>query len=288
MHISVLQDSVLALFRSKKISIFVDATLGAAGHTLAILAEHPEMQQVVGFDQDISALQIAKNKLPSFAVCINSNFREMKAKLLEHGITQVDGILLDIGVSSMQLDQPERGFSFQNDGPLDMRMDTNQNFSAEDVVNSYPEEKLANLIYELGEEPGSRKAAKAICQARRKGRIETTGRLVEVLSTVLFRRGRSHPATKVFQALRMEVNDELGALKDGLTQAYSLLAPGGILAVITFHSLEDRLVKHAFREQANDEFQILTKKPIVATHQECLANPRSRSAKLRALQRVIL
>lgn len=285
MHISVLQEPILALFRAIKLHSFVDATLGAAGHSLAILSEHPEITQLIGFDRDESALAIARAKLPPSALLINSNFSKMKEELSKRGIFQVDGILFDIGVSSMQLDRPERGFSFQKDGPLDMRMDLNQSLTAEDVVNSYPEEQLAKIIYEFGEEPGSRRAAKAICQARRKGRIDTTQKLVDVLSSVLFRRGRTHPATKVFQALRMEVNQELLSLQVGLEEALSLLAPEGILAVISFHSLEDRLVKQTFRKLSDDAYSILTKKPIVATRQEFLANPRARSAKLRAIQK---
>lgn len=285
MHISVLQEPILAFFRDKRLRLFVDGTLGAAGHSLAILGEHPELQQLIGFDRDLSALAIAREKLPASSLLINSNFAAMKEELSVRGIDQVDGILLDIGVSSMQLDQPERGFSFQKDGPLDMRMDSNQSLTAEDVVNSYPEETLARIIYEFGEEPGSRRAAKAICQARRKGRIDTTQKLVDVLSSVLFRRGKTHPATRVFQALRMEVNQELASLEKGLKAAISLLAPEGILAVISFHSLEDRLVKHYFRTLDDEAFAILTKKPIEASLEEARKNPRARSAKLRAVQR---
>lgn len=282
MHISVLQDPILELFKDKKLNSFIDATLGAAGHSLAMLKAHPELTCLIGFDRDPSALEIARSLLPEGSILIHSNFRHLKRNVS----TQVDGILFDIGVSSMQLDQAARGFSFMQDGPLDMRMDSTQTLTAEDVVNSYPEDKLANVIYEYGEEHASRRIAKAIVQARRKERIDTTQRLVAVIETVLPRRGKIHPATKTFQALRIEVNAELDSLKDALDQALELLAPGGILAVISFHSLEDRIVKYHFRAQDKEQFLILTKKPTIASDAECRANPRSRSAKLRAIQKI--
>ncbi len=285
MHISVLQEPILGLFSDKKLHCFVDATLGAAGHSLALLQTHPELTQLIGFDRDTSALQNAKALLPSTSILIHSNYRHLEDKLKEHGITQVNGLLFDIGVSSMQLDQPERGFSFQQEGPLDMRMDDSQTLCAEDVVNSYPEEKLANIIFNFGEERASRRIAKAIVQARRQKRIVTTSQLVQVIETVLGRRGKLHPATKTFQALRIEVNSELESLEQGLHQALKLLAPGGILAVICFHSLEDRIVKNIFRSQNKEQFSILTKKPLIASQEECRQNPRSRSAKLRAIEK---
>jgi 16S rRNA (cytosine1402-N4)-methyltransferase len=284
-HIPVLQELVLELFREKQLKSFIDATLGAAGHSLAMLKEHPELTCLIGFDRDPSALNNAKSLLPDTSILIHSNYRRLQEKLLEHSITQVDGILFDIGVSSMQLDQPERGFSFQHDGPLDMRMDSTQSLTAEDVISSYPEDKLANIIYNYGEERASRRIAKAIVQARRRERIDSTAKLVKVIETVLPRRGKIHPATKTFQALRIEVNSELESLQTALDQALELLAPEGILAVISFHSLEDRIVKNTFRNQDKAVFQILTKKPLTASQEECRANPRSRSAKLRAIQK---
>lgn len=251
-----------------------------------MLQEHPELTRIIGFDRDPSALEIARSLLPATSILIHSNYRHLKAKLAEHSISQVDGILFDIGVSSMQLDQAERGFSFQNDGPLDMRMDSTQTLTAEDVVSSYPEEKLANIIYNYGEERASRRIAKAIVQARRRERIDTTKKLVDVIETVLPRRGRISPATKTFQALRIEVNSELESLETAVTQALELLAPGAILAVISFHSLEDRIVKNIFRSQDKEQFHLLTKKPIIADSEESRSNPRSRSAKLRAIQKI--
>lgn len=284
MHIPVLQEPFLALFHDKKLSFFVDATLGAAGHSLALVKEHPELQLLIGFDQDKSALEIADKNLQGIPhLLIHSNFRNLALMLQEHKILQIDGIILDIGVSSMQLDRPERGFSLMHDGPLDMRMDTSQGQTAEDIIHSYSQQELADLFYIYGEERRSRQAAKAICEARKKMRIDTTQKLVDVLSKVLFRTGKTHPATKVFQALRIEVNEELEALKEALLQAIQLLSPGGILVVISFHSLEDRIVKNFFKSQS--ECTILTKKPIVATLSEWRQNPRSRSAKLRAIQK---
>lgn len=285
MHISVLKQPILELFRQIKLNSFIDATLGAAGHSLAMLQDHPELTTLIGFDRDPSALENAKALLPNTSILIHSNYRHLKNELEKHNISQVDGILFDIGVSSMQLDQAERGFSFQQEGPLDMRMDSTQTLTAEDVVSSYPEEKLANIIYNYGEERASRRIAKAIVQARRKERIDTTQKLVSVIETVLPRRGKLHPATKTFQALRIEVNAELESLEQALDQALQLLAPGGILAVISFHSLEDRIVKNFFRNQDKEQFRILTKKPLIASSDECRQNPRSRSSKLRAIQK---
>jgi 16S rRNA (cytosine1402-N4)-methyltransferase len=292
MHISVLKEPILQLFAHKKCAIFVDLTLGAAGHSLAFCHMHPELSLLVGFDQDKDALALAEQNLQAVPVkklLIHSNFNHLQEKLHEAGIREVDGILIDLGVSSMQFDQGARGFSFQNDGPLDMRMNEDQLLTAEDIVNSYSQEELATIFYELGEEHRSRQAAKAIFEARKKGRIDTTGKLVNVLSKVLFRSGRIHPATKVFQALRLAVNQELDVLTSVIPQAVSLLAPDGILAIISFHSLEDRIVKQAFRAYADsDEYELLFKKPLVADNDECRQNPRSRSAKLRALKKTPL
>ena len=285
MHIPVLLEPILQLFSQKKLYSFIDATLGAAGHTLALMNEHPEIATLIGFDRDEPTLLQAKEKLPPSSILIHSNFRHMQERLKELNITQVDAILMDIGVSSMQIDAAERGFSFMHDGPLDMRMDISQSLTAEDVVNSYPEEKLANIIYTYGEEHASRRIAKAICQARKKERITTTKELADLIEKNLGRRGKTHPGTRTFQAIRIEVNRELESLEEALKQSLELLAPDGIVAVITFHSLEDRIVKNFFRSQDKEQFTILTKKPIAAERDECRKNPRSRSAKLRALQK---
>lgn len=290
MHISVLREPFLQFFREKKLKIFVDATLGAAGHSLSLCHEHPELELLIGFDQDSHALQIAENtlkELPVKRLLIHSNFRYLKEKLTEAGITQVDGFIFDLGVSSMQLDVAVRGFSFQKDGPLDMRMDNTATLTAEEIVNRWSEQELAQIFFELGEERHSRRAAKAIVTARKKKRIDTTAKLVEVLSPAVSFSGGVHRATRIFQALRLAVNEELESLREVIPQAASLLAPGGILSVISFHSLEDRIVKHVFRDLAEKDsnFQILTKKPIEPSMEECRQNRRSRSSKFRLLQR---
>ncbi len=279
MHISVLQEPILALFRDSKLNAFIDATLGACGHTMAILQEHPEINSLTCFDRDESCIARAKLLLPK-ATLIHKNFSHLK----EYTNGPIDGILFDLGVSSMQLDQKERGFSFMHDGPLDMRMDVSQSLTAEDVVNSYQENDLANIIYTYGEEHASRRIAKAIVQRRRKERILTTADLAQVVESVLPRRGKIHPATKTFQAIRMEVNKELESIERAIDQAVELLAPDGILAIISFHSLEDRIVKQKFKALPREQFEILTKKPIIASDEECRQNPRSRSAKLRAVK----
>jgi len=260
------------------VRFFVDGTLGAGGHSKALLDAHPEIELLIGFDQDAAALAIAQKTLETYAPkvqFVHQNFAEMKS-VLPH---PVDGILLDLGVSSMQLDQGERGFSFMRDGPLDMRMNQESPLTAEDVVNSWAEADLSEIFRDLGEERKWRECAKAICQARRKKRITTTKELAEIISTVVPRRGKIHPATLIFQAIRLAVNQELEVLQRVLRDATQLLALGGRLGVISFHSLEDRIVKNDFRDDAN--VTILTKKPIVATFEESKKNPRSRSAKLR-------
>jgi len=290
MHIAVLQEEILHLFANTKLSVFVDATIGAAGHSMRIIRAHKELGVLIGFDQDSQALQIAEQNLRNFAIkktLIHSNFSNMAAILEERKIAQVDGILLDLGVSSMQLDFADRGFSFSNDGPLDMRMNQEQILTAKDIIHSWPENTLAKIFYEFGEERLSRKFARAICEARREMTIDTTAKLVSVLARVSSQKGKRHPATKVFQALRIAVNQELEVLETVLPRACNLLAPKGVLAVISFHSLEDRIVKHAFRSfcKKGGSFELLTKKPITASRQEKMINPRSRSAKLRAIMR---
>jgi 16S rRNA (cytosine1402-N4)-methyltransferase len=196
---------------------------------------------------------------------------------------QADGILLDLGFSSVHVDAAERGFSFQNNGPLDMRYDVQGGMTAEDIVNGWSKDELATLFRRLGEEPAAHRIAKAIFDARRTQRITTTVQLADIVSAVVPRRGKTHPATKTFQALRLAVNDELGEVERGLAAAQATLKPGGILAVITFHSLEDRLVKHWLKDA--EAFEVLSKKPIVPGRPEILSNPRARSAKLRLARR---
>lgn len=282
-HISVLQEECCSFFRGQTIHTFVDGTLGAGGHSLAILREHPEITLLLGIDQDLSALSIAKDTLKEYqdkVRFIHGNFEDLK----RYVDIPMDGCLLDIGVSSMQLNIDERGFSFMRDGPLDMRMNPTGGVTAEDIVNSYREDELGEIFRDLGEERRWRQAAKAICHARRKQRITTTVALADIISSVIPRYGKLHPATLVFQALRLAVNRELDVLKAVLPDAIDLLAPGGRLGVISFHSLEDRIVKECFRHHPG--IQILTKKPLVPTREEQRKNARSRSAKLRFCEKL--
>lgn len=291
LHEPILIDAFLFFFQDKKIRIFIDGTVGAAGHATALLENHPEIEQFYGIDQDRLALEIAEERLKPFSdkvKLIHGNFREMRA--LTSG-KKVEGIFLDLGVSSMQLDRAEKGFSVYKEGPLDMRMDTSQELTAELVVNTFSEKELGNIFRELGEEPRWRRAAKAIVEARKKKKIKTTTDLTESLKHVLTWSGRKgkkiHPMTLVFQALRIFVNDELGVIKEALPIAIDLLGPGGRLGVISFHSLEDRIVKHVFKQYALEKkVLLLTKKPQIADLAEIRRNPRSRSAKLRFIEKL--
>ena len=282
-HIPVLDKKVLLAFENRTLRHVLDGTIGLAGHAGLILKAHPEIQTYVGLDRDPKALEFAKEKLPEKAELKRADFSEMK-ELFSPGT--FDAILLDIGVSSMQLDTPARGFSFSKEGPLDMRMDPDQDLTAEEIVNSWPEKELARIFKEWGEEKKWRQAAKAIVEARRKKPIKTTLQLVEVVKPVLGKGWKIHPATLVFQAIRIAVNREIAVLQETLPHAIELLAPGGRLAVISFHSLEDRVVKNIFRDAAKEKRVVLiTKKPWTADWDEVRGNPRARSAKLRVVQR---
>lgn len=305
-HLSVLQREVLHYFAGRQCKVFVDGTLGAGGHSKAILDEHPEIEKFFGIDQDPLALEIAKEKLTPWGAKINlirGNFSLMKQLLKKCNITHVDGILLDIGVSSMQLDRSEKGFSFMRDGPLDMRMDPDQSLTAAEIVNTWSEKELGRIFRDYGEEKQWRGISQAIVQARSHVSITSTLQLSDILMPLLgWRKGKGlHPLTLVFQALRICVNDELGVLSKILPDAIELLAPGGRLAVISFHSLEDRIVKNAFRDAASDKvdsgleglfidkipkLKLLTRKPVTALDDEILSNPRSRSAKLRVAEKI--
>lgn len=290
-HLSILVEPFLSFFSDRTVHRFIDGTLGAGGHARFLLEAHPEIERFFGFDRDPDALEIAKQNLNAFqekVTFIHANFLDIPDYVNE----SVEGIFLDLGVSSMQLDRPEKGFSFSHEGPLDMRMDPTKGIDAETVVNSFPEKELAKIIYEYGEEPRSRAAAKAIVAARRRKRLKTTTDLAEALKHALTWRGRKgkkiHPATLVFQALRIYVNNELQGLKEALPKAFNLLVPGGRLGVISFHSLEDRIVKQTFRHFALEKrAKILTKKPIIPDYDERCRNPRSRSAKMRFIERVL-
>jgi len=289
-HIPVLIDEVLEFFKDKTLKVFMDGTMGAAGHAKKILETHPEIEIFIGFDKDVHALEIAEKELDPWKDKLrlkNGDFASAPTYLKEEKIDCLDGVLLDLGVSSMQLDSKTRGFSFMHEAPLDMRMDTSSDLTAEKVVNEFPENKLAEIFLKYGEEFQYKKIAKAIAVARKKKRIKSTIDLVQVISPVLQRkrgRRRIHPATLVFQALRIYVNHELDSVEQGVGSAIEHLCPAGRIGVISFHSLEDRIVKNIFR--SNKKAKILTKKPLTATQEEKKANPRSRSAKLRFAEKI--
>jgi 16S rRNA (cytosine1402-N4)-methyltransferase len=292
-HVPVLLEESLNFLNVRAGGVVVDATLGFGGHSAAICRRLGPAGRLVAFDRDEQAMELAKARLAGLAEELGGEMPTVEfvgrpfseiAEVVSPGT--LDGLLADFGVSSMQLDGVHRGFSFRSDGPLDMRMDTRSGLTAEQVVNQADEEDLANLIYEFGEERRSRRIARAIVRARP---VTTTAELARVISAVAppIKGEKIHPATKTFQALRIRVNDELGEIQTLLRSvtgsAGSLLKPGGRVVMISFHSLEDRLVKDSFRESARlGELEILTKKPVTASEQEALRNPRARSAKLRA------
>jgi 16S rRNA (cytosine1402-N4)-methyltransferase len=287
---------VLFWLKPKDGQTYLDCTVGYCGHAEKILEASTPSGIVVGIDRDILAISAGKKHLARFgarAVFIKGHFVDLKRHLADRGISTVHGVLFDLGVSSPQIDEPSRGFSFQVAGPLDMRMDQSTGATAADIVNGADEVDLANMIYEFGEERYSRRIARAIVRARASRLLETTSDLVSVIEAAVpghYRRGRIHCATRTFQALRIAVNQELDQLEPALRDAVDVLAPGGRLCVISFHSLEDRIVKHTFRAlSANAEIglEVLTKRPQLPTEEEVSRNPRSRSAKLRVVQRVV-
>lgn len=300
-HESVLMEETLQCLDPQPGKIIVDGTLGGGGHTSRILAAGA---RVIGLDHDPEAIAHAANLLRDAGDAftpVRSSFTRLGEALDNVGIQKVDGILLDLGVSSRQLDEPARGFSFQKDGPLDMRMDPSQPITAADLVNTMSGEQIERILRHFGEEPAARRIAARIVRDRMVKPFTTTLQLAESVEGVVPRRGKAHPATRVFQALRIAVNRELDALSEGLEQAAQRLAPGGRLAVITFHSLEDRIVKTYFKARSaqfidrpewpepkpNPDyiFKAVTGKPIIASAEEQRENPRSRSAKLRAVER---
>lgn len=286
-HTPVLLDAVLAGLAPRSGGRYIDATVGGGGHSAALLQASSPDGQLLGIDADTEALQAATRVLEQYTQrlqLVHGNFREIASLAQAHGFAAVDGILIDLGVSSYQLDRPERGFSFQEDGPLDMRLDQSQGLSAAALLQQISETELANLIYRYGEERASRRIARFIVETHRRSPITSTAELAAIVSRAMGgRHGRIHPATRTFQALRIAVNAELESLEAVLPQAVELLKPGAALAVISFHSLEDRIVKIFFRSQAGPagRLRIGTKKPIEADTLEARNNPRSRSAKLR-------
>jgi len=305
MHVPVLLQEVITALQPQSGGVYIDGTVGAGGHAAAILEASAPDGQLYGFDQDKQALEIAATNLIQFGSrvhLVNANFKHLVQTARRLNIPPVNGILLDLGVSSMQFDQPERGFSFQADGPLDMRMNPITGQTAADLVNTLPQDELANLIYKYGEERNSRRIARAMVQARP---INSTRQLAEIVAKTARKprkagRTKIHPATQTFQALRIAVNNELTVLEQVLPQALQLLKPKGRLAVISFHSLEDRIVKNFFKQEAQDcicppeqlictcrhkaTVNIITKKPISPTLAEIDVNSRARSAKLRVVE----
>jgi len=288
-HTPVLLEEVLRHLQPRRGTLFVDATVGGGGHAEAILRASAPEGRLIGLDCDEEAIAQCRVRLSEFgarAQLVRANFRELREVLATLGVTAVDGVLFDLGVSSRQLDEPSRGFSFLRDGPLDMRMDRRASLTAREVLATASQEELARIFFEYGEERRSRAIARRIVQQREREALETTGQLVRLIEEVLgSKRGRRHPATRVFQALRIHVNGELESLREGLAAATDVLKPGGRLVVISFHSLEDRMVKWFFRDSR--VLRVLTKKPVGAGREERAANPRSRSSKLRAAEKVL-
>jgi 16S rRNA (cytosine1402-N4)-methyltransferase len=301
-HRPVLLREVLDLLTPKPGSLIVDGTCGGGGHTEALLQAGAD---VLALDQDPDAVQHVTERLPHLGRRVTvrqANFRHAANVLDELGIRTIDGALLDLGVSSRQLENAQRGFSLVRNGPLDMRMDPRTRLTAGQIVNEYGEEELTRLFRELGEEPAARRIANLIVKMRRASPLHETLPLARAIEKLVGRHGRQHPATQVFQALRMEVNDELAALEEGLRVLTARLAPGGRIAVITFHSLEDRIVKNFFRDHSREwldrpewpepqrnpdyDVELVTPKPVEPNEEEQRANPRSRSAKLRVAEKI--
>ncbi|SHH12506.1 16S rRNA (cytosine(1402)-N(4))-methyltransferase RsmH [Tepidibacter thalassicus] len=307
-HVSVLLNECIENLNIKSNGVYVDGTLGGAGHSLQIVKKLDEDGLLIAFDQDINAINVAKKRLEDYldrVIFIHTNFVNLKEELLKRGIDKIDGILLDLGVSSHQLDEKERGFSYMQDAPLDMRMDVRNSLTAEYIVNNYSEDEIEKIIRLYGEEKWARRIAKFIVDERAKKRIETTGELVEIIKKAIPKKARidgPHPAKRTFQALRIEVNNELDIIDKTIIDAANMMNSEGRICVITFHSLEDRIVKNVFKELATScvcpkEFpvckcdkeqivKVITRKPIFPSKKEIEINPRSRSAKLRVAEKI--
>ena len=287
MHVPVLLNEVLEALALRVGGRYIDGTLGGGGHAAGILQAIAPSGRLLGLDCDAQAVSVAREHLQPYAdrlVTAHASFADMAGQARTHGFVDVDGILLDLGLSSLQLADGTRGFSLLTDGPLDMRFDAQQDLTAADIVNHWAERELADLIYRYGEEPRSRGIARAIV---RKRPLRTTRELAQAAAHGARGRSKIHPATRTFQALRIAVNDELTTIEAMLPQTLELLRPGGRLVVIAFHSLEDRLVKNFMRAgQQAGALKLINKKPLVATEAETRANPRSRSAKLRVAERL--
>ena len=308
-HKSIMLEEVIESLAIKPNGIYVDGTLGGAGHSSEIVKRLGEDGRLIGIDQDGEAIEAATKRLKPYkdkVTIVRSNYAQMKEVLRDLGIPKVDGILLDLGVSSYQLDNAERGFTYREDVPLDMRMDQRQTKTAKDIVNDYSEMELYHIIRNYGEDKFAKNIAKHIVQARQKAPIETTGQLIEVIKAAIPKKVRAtggHPAKKTFQAIRIELNHELDVLKNNLEDMIDLLNDEGRIAIITFHSLEDRIVKTDFKKNENpctcpkdfpvcvchrvSKGKVITRKPIVPGKEELEENSRSKSAKLRVFERRI-
>ena len=306
-HISVLLNECIEALNIKEDGIYVDGTLGGAGHSSEIIKKLSENGRLIGIDQDTDALKAAKNKLKEYnnVTFVHSNFYNIYSILKDLDIEGVDGILMDLGVSSYQLDNGERGFSYMQDAPLDMRMNRENDLSAYEVVNSYSEEELFRVIKEYGEEKFAKRIANFIVNRRKEKNIESTLELVDIIKAAIpakARREGPHPAKRTFQAIRIEVNKELAIIENTIRDGVEKLNVGGRMAIITFHSLEDRIVKTVYKDLANPctcpssfpicvcnkkpSVKLITRKPIEASEEELEYNPRSRSAKLRVIEKI--
>lgn len=313
-HITVLKEEATEGLNIKQDGIYVDCTLGGAGHSSVIASKLGPGGRLIALDQDDWALDNAREKLAAYenqVTLVKTNFRDLEQVLkdldvpMKDGVPQVDGILYDLGVSSPQFDEGERGFSYNHDAPLDMRMDQDALLTAKEIVNEWPEEEIARILYRYGEEKFSKRIARVIVDRRSQSEIETTGELVELIKEGIpaaARRTGGHPAKRSFQALRIAVNDELGAFEEGLHQAVRCLAPGGRVSVITFHSLEDRICKQIFSSYlekctcppdfplcvcgGKGTLRLVNRKPLIPTEAELTENSRARSAKLRVAEKL--
>lgn len=307
-HKPVLLNETIEHLNIRPDGVYVDGTLGGGGHSLEIARRLSQKGRIIGIDRDQNAIKAASKRLEPFkdrVIIMHGNFADMRQLVSQAGYRKVDGILLDLGVSSHQLDEVERGFSYMKDAPLDMRMDTGQPVTARDIVNRYPKEELARIIKEYGEERWASRIASFIVEQREKGPIETTGQLVDIIKSAIpaaARRKGPHPAKRTFQALRIEVNNELGILDKAIKEGIEILNRSGRFCIISFHSLEDRAVKDAFRELEKPcicprEFpvcncgrqptiKVVTKKPVVPGQKEIEQNPRARSARLRVAEKL--
>ena len=307
-HISIMFEDCMNLLNIQKNGIYVDGTLGGGGHSLGICERLGDSGRLIGIDRDLEAIGAAKERLHNHngkTTFVNSNYADIKEILAELHIHSINGALLDLGVSSYQLDNPERGFSYMHNAPLDMRMNAQDSFSAYELVNSYSEKELTRVIRDYGEERWASRIAQFIVNARKTAPVETTFELNDIIKAAIpasARKDGGHPSKRTFQAIRIEVNSEIEKLEKALSDFFDVLAPGGRLAVITFHSLEDRIVKQLFAKLASGctcppsfpicvcgnvpKGKILTKKPIVASEEEIEFNSRSKSAKLRGIEKL--